>query len=294
MPSVLGSLAVLLCVSQVLAQDVIKCGKDDFVSSAKYLVVTNAWNGTTGTQCLSIAPDASAFNSTWEYPVDRTQTHAYPHVKFQSKALPIALSNLTSLDIKSTWDYIVPTDANLFCNVALDMFADVDAAKAQNETLATYELMVWWGLYGAPVPEPLGFKVGAQATKTLNGIDFSLYTGTNSRGTTVLTWIAGSTVKNVDLDVYPLIQILTTGSFINQTNVLLGLVQMGSEAFGATQNVTFQLSDYSMTIQPNATSPYSPSGTATSSTPKKGDAESLIPQLSVVLFSLLAGFAVIF
>jgi len=197
------------------------------------------------------------------YPVDRTQTHAYPHVKFLSKALPIALSSLTSLTLKADWDYDVSSSADMYCNVALDMFADPDPVKARNETLAQYEIMVWWGLYGNPVPAPLGFSDEPRMRQTVNNIDFSLYVGMNKRGVNVLTWIAGSTIKNIDIDVLPLIQALK--SIITGNDVLLGTVQLGSEAFYATENVTFQVSNYSLDIEPSPASKTTPSSSGSSS-----------------------------
>jgi hypothetical protein len=86
-----------------------------------------------------------------------------------SKALPIQLSSLTKLGIQASWQYSAPPAANMICNVALDMFADTDAKAAQNETMAQYEIMVWYGIFGGPWP--LGYASGAKMTKSIGDVE---------------------------------------------------------------------------------------------------------------------------
>jgi hypothetical protein len=57
----------------------------------------------------------------------------------------------------------------MICNVALDMFADADPTSAQNETVAQYELMVWYGVYNSPWP--LGYADGAVMKKTIGNVE---------------------------------------------------------------------------------------------------------------------------
>jgi Glycosyl hydrolase family 12 len=77
-------------------------------------------------------------------------------------------STLTQLSINAVWNY-VPVDPSMICNVALDVFADIDPTAAQNETLAQYEIMVWYGVYGGPWP--LGYSDGSKMKQTINGVD---------------------------------------------------------------------------------------------------------------------------
>jgi hypothetical protein len=64
------------------------------------------------------------------------------------------------MDLQVTWQY--DADPSIIGNVALDMFADADVNSAQNETLAAYEIMVWYGDYGGPWP--LGYSDGPKAS----------------------------------------------------------------------------------------------------------------------------------
>ena len=45
---------------------------------------------------------------------------------------------------------------DLRANVALDLFADLDPNAAQNETQASYEIMVWLASFGGA--EPIGYS----------------------------------------------------------------------------------------------------------------------------------------
>lgn len=55
-----------------------------------------------------------------------------------------------------------PTDAkyasSVIANVALDVFADLDPAKAAVSTEAAVEIMIWVGSRGNP--QPLGYNQG--------------------------------------------------------------------------------------------------------------------------------------
>ena len=45
---------------------------------------------------------------------------------------------------------------DLKANVALDLFADLDPNDAQNETQASYEIMVWLASFGGS--KPIGYS----------------------------------------------------------------------------------------------------------------------------------------
>jgi hypothetical protein len=79
------------------------------------------------------------------------------------------LNNLTKLGLKATWDYQFQESAGMIANVALDIWADADATKAQNASAALWELMVWYADYGNP--QPLGYNAGAVLTQTVNNVE---------------------------------------------------------------------------------------------------------------------------
>lgn len=78
------------------------------------------------------------------------------------------MTSITKFGLKANWQYY-NTDPSLAANVAVDMFADVDPTSAQNEMLAQYELMVWYGLLGAPWP--LGYKDGPVMNQTIGNVE---------------------------------------------------------------------------------------------------------------------------
>jgi hypothetical protein len=66
------------------------------------------------------------------------------------------------------------------------------------------------------------------------------------------------------MDIFPLLQAMQT---IIPSNLTLGLVQFGTEAFFSTQNVTFGLSDYSLDLETTSgSSTAAPTSTSSSST----------------------------
>jgi len=281
------TLALLLAAgAPAIAQDTVKCGKSDIVQSkdGKVLVNANAWNATSdGASCISVNSDVTAFNVTWSWPRDRTQTHSYPYVGFHPLSIPIGLNNLTKLGLKSTWDYMDQPD--MIANVALDIWADADATKAQDASQALWELMVWYADYGSP--QPLGFKAGPVLTQTVNNVEYKLYSGTNQRGVHTLTWLASEVVKNIDMDVMQLITPMK--ALITEPNLIVGLVQLGTEAFFASENVTFSMSSYSLDIQPDATSKVKPT---TSAKPSKGSSN-IIPAWQSLAGMMLIPVAVL-
>jgi hypothetical protein len=114
----------------------------------------------------------------------------------------------------------------------------------------------------------------------------SLYSGTNTRGHQTLSWLPSTTVQSIDMDVSPLLQALS--SVISTNNVVLGLVQFGSEAFYATSNVTLQVSGYSMDLEPSASSTSSSSPSSPSSTAHHNGSKSIQPHYKAYLWMALA------
>jgi xyloglucan-specific endo-beta-1,4-glucanase len=74
-----------------------------------------------------------------------------------------------------------------------------------------------------------------------------LYSGANSAGQTVYSWLAASNITSFNANVAPLIHALWQKNFIPQS-IYLGTFQFGTETFHATDNVTFSASDYYFNI----------------------------------------------
>jgi hypothetical protein len=74
------------------------------------------------------------------------------------------------------------------------------------------------------------------------------------------------------MDVMQLLTPMKT--LITEPNLYIGLVQLGSEDFFASENVTFTMSDYSVDIEPNGTSTNS-NKPSTSAKPSRGTSKSI-------------------
>lgn len=75
----------------------------------------------------------------------------------------------------------------------------------------------------------------------------TLYSGQNSRGTSVFTWVSPSDQTSFDEDVSPLLQYLS-GKGLVSADARLGLVEFGSEAYHSGGNVTFSAGGFSMEV----------------------------------------------
>lgn len=99
------------------------------------------------------------------------------------KVLPVSLDSISQLNVDLEWTYTVgnsswnATEAtdeqdlvdNLTnANVALDMFLSNDKTKSSTPESASYEVMVWFGVYG-PATQPLGGDV-IIGTHTVEGV----------------------------------------------------------------------------------------------------------------------------
>ncbi|ROV97272.1 hypothetical protein VSDG_04789 [Cytospora chrysosperma] len=251
--------------------DAIICGENGYADGSGLSYSANAWNPDgDGFQCLSVinasSSTSSGFDATWSWPVDTVSVHSYPHVTFSSGHLPASLSNISSLRLAAEWAYSPGsistandpsrrvgvdasglTDVGTIANIAFDMFMDPDADNATSATAAKFEMMIWIGQIGQP--QPLGFssKNATCYTQQVGSFNFTLYTGQNSRGTSVFTWVSPADQTSFDEDIAPLLQYLWRNELVS-ADARLGLVQFGSEAYHSGNNVTFSAADFNMDV----------------------------------------------
>lgn len=122
---------------------------------------------------------APQFSTTWQYdpgPADQP-THAFPNIMVDG-VLPVQLDKMTSVNLDFSWTYgigntiaqstsITDLDAHAVnTNVAIDMFFDTDATKAQDSAQARYEVMVWFAQIGTS-SKAIGNPTSTQ--RTING-----------------------------------------------------------------------------------------------------------------------------
>jgi len=178
--------------------------------------------------------------------------HAYPNALLNDTSLPIQISNIDTLNLDIQWNYDVGSVAsttmdlnalsssNLNANIAVDMFFSDDKDKANNSTLATHEVMVWLGKFGAAT-QPLGFKDTPTMQYIIGATQFSLYNAANSQGQQVFTWVAQENTTQFDGDVAPLLKQLSTITGGPTAQTYLGYFAFGSEILYATGNMTFSV-----------------------------------------------------
>lgn len=90
-------------------------------------------------------------------------------------------------------------------------------------------------------------RITLQSELTVNMFCSTLYSGQNSRGTSVYTWVSPSDQTSFDEDISPLLQYLWRNELVS-ADARLGLVEFGSEAYHSENNVTFSAGDFSMQI----------------------------------------------
>ncbi|KAL5329459.1 hypothetical protein ACEPPN_002971 [Leptodophora sp. 'Broadleaf-Isolate-01'] len=244
-------------------------------SGVKYMLNPNQWGyteGEDGAMCMNITSfnngtystpsTAPPFTVTWFYPQGpSTQpVHAYPNAQVVMPT-PIPLSTIKTIALSTSWTYSVGNTAsattdeaamianNANTNVAIDMFFDADKNAAANSSSANYEVMIWFATFGTAT-KPIGQDVGSVASESVNGTTFNLFTGQNSLNQNVLTWVAASTTEIFYGDIAPLLTKLDTIPKANftSTGLYIGHLGMGSEAFSATNNVTFSMPMLSVDI----------------------------------------------
>lgn len=229
---------------------------------------------------------APKWSATWQYEAgpETQPVHAFPNIMVDD-GLPITLGNVSAIDFDLFWTYSVgdvattSTDTSDFnsvslnTNVAIDMFMDSDATTASNSSAAKYEIMVWFAHFG-DAAQVIGNSTGVVDTVNLNGttlygfavlfpffffsrcsqltdIYSDLYYGTNSESQNVFSWVTQDTTERFTGDLSQLITELTSksGSEYPSTSDYLGSFAFGSEAYYATQNVTFYVPELSVDIQ---------------------------------------------
>ncbi|KAI7777524.1 hypothetical protein LA080_003418 [Diaporthe eres] len=287
--------------------DAIICGQNGYADGSGLSYSANAWNpDDDGFQCLSIinasSPTYGGFDATWKWPGDPdTGVHSYPHVTFSSGDLPASVSNVSALRLAASWAYTPGTvakadeagrleafdanglnDVGTKANIAFDIFMDPDRDNATSATAAKYEMMVWIGQVGKP--QPLGFNSENATcyTQQLGSLNFTLFVGQNTRGTLVYSWVSPTDQTSFDEDITPLLQYLWRNDLVS-ADARIGLVEFGSEAYHAGNNVTFIAGDFSMDVWPGSPvkyelnpvadhcdAPQSPAGPQGTSSPEKG------------------------
>ncbi|OAL24325.1 hypothetical protein AYO22_05701 [Fonsecaea multimorphosa] len=209
---------------------------------------------------------AAEWSITWQFPrgPETQPVHAFPNIKMDSDVFPIEISQVSAINFETEWYYGVGDDrpeamnvadltaASLDANVAIDMFLDSDPDKATDTVQAKYEVMIWLGQFGASTQQ-IGLQQGAIATQVVNGTTFSLYSGLNGIGQSVLTWVASNAatgVQDFNADIGPLLQGLT-GLGGPTVNDYLGYIAFGSETLDSGSNVTFYNKALSMAVVPS-------------------------------------------
>ncbi|KAJ6135228.1 hypothetical protein N7512_000388 [Penicillium capsulatum] len=236
-------------------------GVTDSTNGGLCMNVTTFNNETYATK--NTAPE---FSVTWQFDAGpNTQpVHAYSNLLVEN-VLPLTLEKISEINLDLHWTYGVgntPAEStddatlkanDLATNVAVDMFFDTDQKKAQNSSLAGFEVMVWFADYGASA-QPFGLDKGAVTTKTIEGAEFSLYADTHTVAggdQHVLTWVATEATEKFHGDLYPLITDLYTlkGETYPAKDDYMGIFQFGTEAFSSKQNVTFWCPTFSLDIK---------------------------------------------
>lgn len=136
----------------------------------------------------------------------------------------------------------------------------------------------------------------------VNNVCSTLYSGQNSRGTIVYTWVSPTNETAFDEDISPLLQYLWRNDLVS-SDARLGLVEFGSEAYHSASNVTFSAGDFSMQIwkgEPpafdlnaigeNCEQPTGPAGPLNTGTPDKGSGMRNAGGLSGLTIIMAASF----
>ncbi|KAJ0108455.1 hypothetical protein J7T55_002059 [Diaporthe amygdali] len=251
--------------------DAIICGQNGYSDDSGLSYSANAWNpDDNGFQCLSIinasSSTTSGFDATWKWPGDPDAVHSFPHVTFLSDDLPVTVSNISALRLAASWAYAPGSistaddagrldgfdtnglnDIGAKANIAFDMFMDMDKVKAASATAAKYEMMIWIGQVGNPYPLGFDSENATCYTQQLGSFNFTLYTGQNSRGTLVYSWVSPADQTSFDEDITPLLQYLWRNELVS-ADARIGLVEFGSEAYHSGNNVTFSAGDFDMNV----------------------------------------------
>lgn len=244
----------------------------------EYTLNPNQWGwdeGDEGSLCLNVTTHrnhtyatktiAPKWSVTWQYPRGpmTDPVHAFPNIKVED-VLPLKVSAIEKIDMDFEWTYgkgktAAPLSKNvsdlwdtaqLNANVAMDMFLDLDEAKSKEAEKASHEIMVWFAAIG-PSTQPIGFNDGVLATKTLDGVEFKLYNGTNTATKQkVLTWYVETPAEEFNGDVRPLVEeiIAMKDEDFPTSAYYMGYLSWGTEAYDSNTTVTFDVPRFAVDI----------------------------------------------
>ncbi|KAH9207041.1 concanavalin A-like lectin/glucanase domain-containing protein [Leptodontidium sp. 2 PMI_412] len=270
-----------LLVNGVAAKSETLCGQYDRYTSSlsPFTFAANQWGDDgSGSQCIKIANDDTVFNATWKWSDNADSVHSFPNIKLNSVLLPLQLSNLSSLNISASWSMTAASqsktveEVDTTANVIIDMFLDPSPVSANSTTLPKYEIMIWLAEFGGKRPIGFSSSIKNPPHYSLNSTNFTLYSGPNTNGQFVYSWLGYTNITDFDEDISPLLHYLWRHKLIDDTNYL-GIVQFGTETFHATSNVEFSAYDYNLSIA---------AGTPSE---EKSASTMIMPDLALSLFS---------
>ncbi|OQE37397.1 hypothetical protein PENCOP_c010G01026 [Penicillium coprophilum] len=241
----------------------------------QYTLNPNQWGVTSDSTgnglCMNIttlvnqtyaAKTAPEFSITWQYdPAPESMpVHGYPNIRVDD-VLPKEMDKISELNLDLHWTYGVgdktaaSTDTkalekeNLATNVAIDMFLDTDADKAENGTEAKFEVMVWFWMSSLEA-QPHGWG-HPKTHRVVEGTNFTLFSDKNDNGQQVLSWVPDTIVERFTGDIYPLITELYNleGDDYPAKDDYLGSLSFGTEVYSVNNNVTFWAEQYKIDIK---------------------------------------------
>jgi len=223
---------------------------------------------------------APEFSFTWSYPyrpanasvlanLSTPAIHAFPQIRIaDNSVLPITLENLGEVNLKFSWTMGVGKERayatskrklgahRVNSTVALDMYLDQDREIASNAAEAAFEVIVFLARFGEEGPVgPINSTV--VQTASLQGIDFDLFVGRNTKGQNVFSWISSQPIYQFQGDITPLFDSILDlqrkkrpiGVDLPTFSEFLGYVGFGSQAFNADTNVTFYVPVLSIDVR---------------------------------------------
>nr|POF12952.1 udp-glucose 6-dehydrogenase 3 [Quercus suber] len=239
-----------------------------------------------GSICTYVSPDATTFTSLWSWRTNPAAVRAFPNIGIHSSSLPVQVSDLETLEISSSWTLapsslisgtsmdptVEPNSGaiaanNVQCNVVLDMFADEDERRSYTSSEQRYELMVWFGSWGAAA-RPIGSSQPRDPLTIvmLGASAFTLFNGTNTNGQTVFSWVSNTTLTTFSLDIAPLIGFLVANDYM-PADAFLGTLQFGSETSFASGEVNFTVHAFEAYVGSRPTDSFGNTSTTTAMMP---------------------------
>jgi len=225
-------------------------------TDGEYIFNNNAWGADgSGASCTDVINDGASFETIWSWANNGNDTHGFPNVQLNTLLFPLQMTNLSEMNLQASWT-MTPNDGVTRANVVYDMFVDPDktVASGTNSTVQSkYEIMIWIGAYGDPFP--LGASVNpftgslnsSLPSVALAGTTFQLYSGENTDGQTVHSWLALENQSDFSADVMPLINYLTNNSLV-ESDAFMGILQFGSETWHSAGNITFDVASFNLNV----------------------------------------------